>query len=319
MIYDYYLSLKEKADEEFDIISFEEWENINQKRLNGKPEEEKYIIWQQEEIVGKRKRYMRLQKIKDFYKNFYPSLDDLHILPKNSILIEIPFALEKPYTSKDEGEFNVIDGRGFENPIVRDKLLGCAIVRPSSWKGHLRFAARMVNWNGGDDEKKRIIERLFGSEKEKEPHKKGRLHFFPTFFEDEAKRDVITPLDRKTRTPVQGRSPVTLEIMDRRATGEFFILYLPYPKGADFKEKEIKRDLKFLVEALKLMFLTYGFSAKKTSGFGVVEPEFPKEGEFKIVGVSEEELPNKGRFKSFDKLQEIIDNVSKHLEDEDGK
>ncbi|WP_026485655.1 hypothetical protein [Caldanaerobius polysaccharolyticus] len=49
-------------------------------------------------------------------------------------------------------------------------------------------------------------------------------------------------------------------------------------RGESEIDKEVKKDLTFLGEALKLMFYTYGFSAKKTSGFGVIEKEI-KEGE----------------------------------------
>ena len=58
-------------------------------------------------------------------------------------------------------------------------------------------------------------------------------------------------------------------------------LYVPYPKGRDFKEEQIKEDLMFLAKALKLMFYIYGFSAKKTSGFGVIEEKL-NEGKFWI-------------------------------------
>jgi len=280
--------------------------------------------------------------------NFYPKEEDLKDLPKNSVLIKISFTLKKPYTSKDEGEFHIIEEdflfrwrdkrkikRGlngryglkldeknikiednrivfkndriegkivkndefatvfindklvdilivkkeeneinvysskiFENPLVRDKFTGLPMVRPSTWKGHLRFAAERVEWEKEED-KKKIIQRLFGSESGEEKSLKGRIYFFPTFFEEEAKRDVITPLKRDTRTPVSG--PISIEIMKSKAEGEFYLLYIPYPKEKDLREEEVKEDLKFLAEALKLMFYTYGFSAKKTSGFGVIE------------------------------------------------
>ncbi|MCD6408571.1 hypothetical protein J7L87_05940 [bacterium] len=217
---------------------------------------------------NKKRLQEKLREEKDIH-NFYPKAKNLKDLPKNSVFIKISFILKKPYTSKDEGEFHILNGSIFENPIVRDKFTGFPMIRPSTWKGHLRFAARMVEWNRGDKEK--IIRRLFGNESEDDNVLKGRLYFFPTFFEEEPKRDVITPLKRDTRTPVKGRSPIPIEVMKRGAKGEFHLLYIPYPKGKNFKEEEIKEDLKFLAEALKLMFYTYGFSAKKTSGFGVIE------------------------------------------------
>lgn len=208
----------------------------------------------------------KLKKGKDIY-DFYPKPIFLQNFPENSILTKISFTLKKPYTSKDEGEFHIIDGRIFENPIVRDKFTGLPMVRPSTWKGHLRFAAEKVEWK--KEEKEKIIKRLFGSDPGEEEALKGRFYFFPTFFKDEAKKDVITPLKRDTRTPARG--PINLEVMKSDSKGEFYLLYVPYPKGKDFKEEQIEEDLKFLADALKLMFYTYGFSAKKTSGFGVIQ------------------------------------------------
>jgi len=200
--------------------------------------------------------------------DFSPEFEDLKKLPTNSVLIKIYFTLKKPYTSKGEGEFHIIDGKTFENPIVRDKFTGLPMVRPSTWKGHLRFAAGKVEWNN-EEEKEKIIRRLFGQKSGEEETLKGRLYFFPTFFKNDTEKDVITPLKRDTRTPARG--PITLEVMKPGKNGEFYLLYFPYPKGKDFSEEEVDKDLKFLAEALNLMFYKYGFSAKKTSGFGVIE------------------------------------------------
>ncbi|MGQ9720272.1 MAG: RAMP superfamily CRISPR-associated protein [Candidatus Jordarchaeum sp.] len=233
--------------------------------------------------LGKKKKQVltEISKEKD-YDQFYPSKEDIKQLPQNSLLLKISFTLKKPYTSKDEGEFHVIEDkenelRIFENPIVRDKFLGCPMVRPSTWKGQLRFASERVDWDD-KDKKKKIIRRLFGSGSENDENSlKGRLYFFPTFFEEGAGRDVITPLDRKTRTPVEGRSPINLEVMKPGKNGEFYLLYFPYPKSEDFKANEVKEDFNFLAQALMMMFYVYGFSAKKSSGFGVIN-ETLKEG-----------------------------------------
>lgn len=197
---------------------------------------------------------------------FYPSLDDLNGLPGDSFLIKLSFILKKPYTSKDEGEFYIIEGRIFKNPIVRDTFTGLPIVKSSTWKGHLKFAAGKVEWE--EKEKRKIIKRLFGSEPEEDVALKGSLYFFPTFFKDEAKKYVITPLKRDTRTPANG--PIQLEVMKPKSRGEFYLLYSAHPHRDDHREDNINNDLKFLTKALKLMFYTYGFSAKKTSGFGVI-------------------------------------------------
>ncbi|MFZ3059894.1 MAG: RAMP superfamily CRISPR-associated protein [Candidatus Methanoperedens sp.] len=255
----------------------------------------------QELKVGNLKRQILNNILKE--KNstmFYPLKDDLKDLPNNSILFKISFTLKKPYTSKDEGEFHIIDDgrdiRIFENPIVKDKFLGCPIVRPSTWKGHLRFASENVEW----EEKEKIIKRLFGSKPQDENTLKGRLYFFSTFFKENGVRDVITPLDRKKRTPTRG--PINLEVMKAGTNGEFYLLYLPYPNGNEFNEKEVKEDLTFLADALKLMFYIYGFSAKKTSGFGVIEEKL-KEG--KIWVKSGTNIMEK----SFSKLDEVKNKI----------
>lgn len=225
------------------------------------------------ELAKKKKEILNLNKIRDESQNknvdcFFPTPNDLPDFPENSVLIKISFILKKPFTSKDEGEFHIIDDRITDNPIVRDKFLGLPMVRPSTWKGHLRFAAEKVEWN--KEEKKRIVKRLFGSEDKKDETLKGRLYFFPTFFGQDAERDVITPLKRKTRTPTD-KGPIPLEVIKPNKKGEFYLLYFPYPKGKDFNKEEVDEDLIFLAESLKLMFYTYGFSAKKTSGFGVIK------------------------------------------------
>jgi CRISPR-associated protein Cmr2 len=145
------------------------------------------------------------------------------------------------------------------------------MVAPSTWKGNLRFAAGKVDENN----KEKIINRLFGPESDSgEEAKKGRLYFFPTFFTGKVEKDVITPLSRDTRTPVKGRGPIDMEVVPAGETGDFYLLYFPYPKGKDWKPEEVLEDLEFTIEALEKMFLEYGFSAKKTSGFGVIHEKF---------------------------------------------
>jgi len=279
IIHDYYLELLDALEQNDKIMQFEEWKRRNGKRLRNISGREKdiFLIWQKEEIIGKKKKEKRIQKHIKEDKNptcFYPIKEDLQNLPQNTTLIKILFNLKKPYTSKDEGEFHVIDHMGdnnviFENPIVRDKFTGLPMVRPSTWKGHLRFAAEKVDYK--ESRKKKIIIRLFGSEPEGESALKGRLYFFPTFFLEDAKKDIITPLKRDTRTPARGSLPFEVIEPNRNKQGIFYLLYFPYPKDDRFNEEEIKEDLELLSAAIELMFYTYGFSAKKTSGFGVIE------------------------------------------------
>jgi CRISPR-associated protein Cmr2 len=341
MIHDYFISSIINA-----LKNFEDWEKENKNKIQHKNDQEKYNLWLEEIFMlplAKQKKNNKEKLAENKNINcFYPSENDIQNLPQNTTLLKISFTLKKPYTSKNEGEFNILnekflwedinnlkkylkdnnyinlnkndikvekdsiifnngnikiegdsailminkekrhkfivkkdndkiwlcDGKITENPIVRDKFTGLPMVKPSTWKGHLRFAANKVEWKN-EQEKKEIIKRLFGSEpEEKNNPLKGRLYFFPSFFNDEAEKDVITPLKRETRTPARG--PIDFEVINPGKKSDFYLLYFPYPE-IENKKDVVDNDLKFLAEALKLMFYTYGFSAKKTSGFGVIE------------------------------------------------
>ena len=259
---------------------------------------ERYRRWFKQKIILKNKKQLADAILKITNSN----------LPKYSIYIQIHFTLKKPYLSKDDDDFYIID-----NPIVKDKVFKLPMVRPTTWKGALRFAAIKVfeeefdksNWK----EKRSLLVRLFGNEKDtlenylnkfiadklgkdtnhvkeefekylmekgfvsKEvPSRLGRLFFYPTFFE-EISLDVITPLSRETKTPVRG--PIYFETVPENAKDIFRLLYYPFDliaKGElDEIGKEMKDDLVFLAKALKKMFYETGFSARKSSGFGVVE------------------------------------------------
>lgn len=311
MNHDYYLS-------EAKIKNFNRWNKEKEKscrtenkkrQWREKSQKGKHNLWL-EEVFAKplaktKKQIQNELKDKDI-KDFYPEPKDLQNLPKNSILIKISFILEKPYTSKDEGEFHILNGRIFENPIVRDKFTGFPMVRPSTWKGHLRFAAGMID-EAEYDNKRDIIRRLFGSESRDDDARKGRLYFFPTFFESEGKEDVITPLKRDTRTPANG--PITLEVMGTGAKGHFYLLYFPYPKGENWKSEDVFKDLKFTIDALEKMFLHYGFSAKKTSGFGVIHEEFE---DFSLIWDKKNEAKNLD-FDNINNFETLKDEIEKMM------
>jgi len=192
--------------------------------------------------------------------------ENTHNLPKYAYLIEIKFRLKKPYISRDDEDFYIID-----NPIVKDKVFKVPMVRPSTWKGALRFASKGINFED-KNRKDELIKRLFGNDKNNdENQKRGRLTFYPTFF-DKISLEVITPLDRETKTPSSGL--IYFETVPENTTGELRILYYPYDLIAvgafDRIGTDAKEDFEFLGEALGKMFYEIGFSAKKTSGFGTV-------------------------------------------------
>lgn len=186
---------------------------------------------------------------------------DLSILPKYSFAIQFTFKLAKPYISKDEQEFYIID-----NPIRKDKVFGLPYVAPSSWKGSLRSAL----WRLGYTEQ---IQRLFGNERATEDEsnfRKGRLHFYPTFF-NRRSLEVINPHDREKRV---GSKPIYFESVPIHTKGVFSLLYIPFDMAGEDKLKtshQTASDLELLCKGLQAMFTEYGFGAKTSSGFGAAE------------------------------------------------
>lgn len=116
-----------------------------------------------------------------------------------------------------------------------------------------------------------ILKGHFGRKiQDPEPRFAGRLYFYPTFL-DAIDLMVINPHDRKRKT---GRNPIHIECVPSRAKGNFRLFYIPYDLISKDKTELYKiacGDLRAIAMGLREMFLSYGFSAKKTSGFGVVE------------------------------------------------
>jgi len=112
------------------------------------------------------------------------------------------------------------------------------------------------------NEYRRLLrERFHLSTEEGLPHLVAWLSFYPTFF-DGIGLEVINPHDRVTRA---GKQPIYFESVPIDATGIFSLLYAPL---GDISEQEARADLMCVAQAICAMMLIYGFSAKKTSGFG---------------------------------------------------
>jgi len=126
-----------------------------------------------------------------------------------------------------------------------------------------------------DDEARQIYERKTREyfhlvEKDALPHHRGRLMFYPTFF-DLIDVEVINPHSRKTTA---GSHPIYIECVPIGAQGTFSLLYVPYDligRPEEVVKRQATKDLEVVAEGIKAMFLTYGFSAKRTSGYGVAE------------------------------------------------
>jgi len=197
----------------------------------------------------------------DEYFNFKEIYDiNKQNLPKMSILIKVKFRLEKPFLSKGDEQF----WPNLYNPISKEKILKCPIMKASSWKGCLRSVAIK---EGIIDQESR---ELFGNPKSSDESRRGRLNFFTTFF-DNVDLDVIAPHDRETNTAKSGISPIYLEIVpaDKRDVHELKILYYPFDKlNDDDIKSDVKEDIKNTLKAIKLALTKHGFGAKTADGYG---------------------------------------------------
>lgn len=115
---------------------------------------------------------------------------------------------------------------------------------------------------------RKIKEYFLGDANAKDmPHHSGRLSFYPTFF-DLIDVEVINPHSRRTKA---GTHPIYLEWVPAGAKGTFSLLYVPFDligKPENEVKTQAKDDLALVVEAVSAVMLTYGFSAKRTSGYG---------------------------------------------------
>lgn len=218
------------------------------------------------------------KRISAFKPALIPVIDSelISILPQYSFGIQFELTLAKPYISKDEQEFYII-----ENPVKKDWVFKSPMVSPSTWKGNLRWVMRkkkeMTNAPNTRDDIQ--IVRLFGYQKEEEgKEKRGRLQFFPTFF-DGIDVEIINPHSRKTKAGA-GSGPIPIEIVPQNSKGTFTLLYVPFDlidRDEAYIRKEVKEDLEMIIKAIKDLMFTYGFSAKKSSGTGLIKDSFFKE------------------------------------------
>jgi CRISPR-associated protein Cmr2 len=180
------------------------------------------------------------------------------------VALEVSFTLETPWYSKDDRPFHVLD-----NPVRKDRVFGVPFVAASSWKGLLRWSSRMVaglhahlekrggkldGWSDPD-----WILYLFGNEKgEDERFQRGALAFYPTWF-SKVGFEVINPHSRTRRA---GTQPIYYEVVPAGTDGKLRLLYAPLPGD------EAGDALGHLIDAVDALLSTYGFSAKRTVGWG---------------------------------------------------
>lgn len=275
-----------------------------------------------------------------------PSNDFLVLLPY-SWMIRFGFTLTKPYISRDDESLYIIDNPVRKDKIFKIPTISSASWKGNlrwAWmKTYLETRKDMRDEDFSIERLRQML--LFGSEKGMDEkfskgwssyldnikpsaliqyhnfisqhfgkndhmvHFKGRLHFYPTFL-DKIDLMVINPHDRKTKT---GKNPIYMECVPVGAQGVFSLLYTPHDlfgKKNTSIEREILTDLQHSCAAIKEMFLTYGFSAKKNSGFGIAD-ESLQDGELLASYKLNEILEKKEgmwcfKFKSFSELASCI-------------
>lgn len=237
-------------------------------------------------------------------------IPDVTLFPRGTWAINFNFKLRKPYLSKDDTNFYVID-----NPVKKEWVFKVPYIAPIQWKGALRAAmVKQLVENPKflyDDKfatRRFYLTLLFGDEKGDEsgamkgladylnkarssasneywqkihrhfslkdgkthPHHVGRLYFYPTYF-NKIGLEVINPVDRKTGA---GTLPIYLESVPCGAEGVFTLLYVPLDcigEDSVIIEKQSAEDLYLVAEGIKQMLTEYGFGAKTSSGFGLTE------------------------------------------------
>lgn len=103
-------------------------------------------------------------------------LPNLTLFPPGSWTLQLTFTLRKPYISKDDVDFYILD-----NPVKKEWIFKVPYVAPSQWKGALRSAmmrdlVNALQWDKKDEdefvEERLRLYRLFGNEKD------GTAEFF---------------------------------------------------------------------------------------------------------------------------------------------
>ncbi|MGQ9638452.1 MAG: RAMP superfamily CRISPR-associated protein [Thermodesulfobacteriota bacterium] len=262
---------------------------------------------------------------------------DISSLPKGSWLIEFPITLAKPFIAKDDVPLYII-----ENPVRKDKVFAVPFTSALAWKGNLRWTMMKVHLEPNVKDPSKFTEirfqhtLLFGTEKGMEEEPKGwsryldglcpeageqyrnklkekfgkddvlnlvgMLHFYPTFW-DRIDMEVINPHDRRTKT---GKNPIYFEVVPKGAKGFFRLIYVPFYHLGLNSEKDVKeaviQDLLDVIAGLMEVMLTYGFSAKKSTGYGIIEKQWDKNASRLVIKdfVAEE------KFGNFEELEGIV-------------
>lgn len=233
-----------------------------------------YLVWVSRDTEGARRQYQNCAS-----KQALSLPADLQLAePPRPLLpgwcsLHIHFELKAPWYSKDDRPFHVLP-----NPVRKDRIFGVPFMSASSWKGLLRWSCRMehglldhlakhdgklYDWRDPP-----WIVHLFGNAKsEEENFSRGALRCFPTWF-DKVDFEVINPHDRARRA---GTEPIVYEVVPAGCKATLHLLYAPPPSGAEAQQVESADVLARVLEATRKLLAVYGFSAKRTAGWGIAE------------------------------------------------
>ncbi|GAV24613.1 protein of unknown function DUF324 [Carboxydothermus islandicus] len=228
-------------------------------------------------------------------------------LPPFSFAITLTFTMKKPYFSRDDTNLYVIDNPLRKDWVYKIPYIAPGQWKGTLHAAMVRLLADW--WHNQSDEEEKFLQRrlglvrLFGNEQEvdgeekenfesfldqiggkelairyrerlkqllNDGHRRGRLMFYPTFFQKMG-LTVINPHDRESGA---GTQPIYFEIVPEGASGNFSLLYVPFDRiGGKETEtaREMAEDLSLVAEGLKYLFTEFGFGAKTSSGFGLAE------------------------------------------------
>lgn len=261
-----------------------------------------------------------IEEISDTFK-LVPDISDQErfaYLPLYSFAIQIPFRLKKPYLSRDDNDFYIL-----ENPVRREKVFKVPMVTSTTWKGALRSALRQLGYKEDNE----ITVRLLGNPRKSEEAQAGRLYFYPTFFSNIG-FEVINPHSYETGV---GRGPILMECVPLNTIGILRIIYVPFgsPENEQERRVEVAGDMVVLAEGIKDMLVTYGFGAKTSNGYGVAEDNLASLGTLVIRAVLPEQQEHEfvlhnslritqKKFDSLTSLQNVAQETADALRKEDG-
>jgi CRISPR-associated protein Cmr2 len=240
-----------------------------------------------------------------------PTLPDLSIFPSGTWGLQFTFTLRKPYISRDDTDFHILD-----NPVKKEWVFKVPYVAPTQWKGALRAAMvhGLAEWWLALSQDQRVersnrkrfvaqrlqLARLFGNEKDVLVDDRR----FETYLDDLGGKHLslwyrralrrlysassflagrlhfyptyfdcigLEVINPHPRDTGAGSLPIYFECVPHGTQGTFTLLYVPLDGG---NKEEAQKDLQLIAEGIRAMMTQCGFGAKTSSGYGVADVDW---------------------------------------------